>query len=126
METRYPPFAVTPTAIRKIEDVGGCVRIDLVDGGCCGTAYDFAVHPGASTDEVFGCEGAWLLVSRDAMAILPGTKLDYSDRVRPPRFRVIHNPNTPERCPCNRSFGSAWPGRCQPTCRAKTPMPWDS
>lgn len=106
------------------------MRIDLVDGGCCGTAYDFAVHPVTSTDEVFGCEGAWLVVSRAAMEILPGTKLDYSDRVRPPRFRVINNPSTPLRaplrCPCNRSFGSAWPGRCQPSCRAKTPMPWDS
>lgn len=129
METRYPPFTVTPTAIRKIEDVGGSVRIDLVDGGCggCGgTAYDVTAHPATSADQVFGCDGAWLVVSFAAMAILPGTKLDSSDRVTPPRFRVNNNPNTPLRCPCNRSFGATWPGRCQPTCRAKTLMPWGS
>lgn len=102
------------------------MRIDLIDGGCCGTAYDFTRHPAASSDQVFGCDGAWLVVSDDAMRILPGTKLDYSDRIKPPRFRVINNPNTPVRCPCNRSFGMTWPGRCQPDCRAKTPMPWDS
>lgn len=34
METRFPPFTVTPAAIRKIEDVGGSVRLDLIDGGC--------------------------------------------------------------------------------------------
>lgn len=131
VETRYPPFTVTPTAIQKIEDVGGSVRIDLVDGGCCGTAYDFRAHRVIRSSAARA--RGWsmqLLVSHAAMEILPGTKLDYSDRVRPPRFRVINNPNTPLRaplrCPCNRSFGSTWPGRCQPNCRAKTPMPWDS
>ena len=125
VETRFPPFAVTATAIRKIEDVGGAARLDLVDGGCGGTAYDVSTREVEASDHVFSCEGAWLIVSDAAMGILPGTKLDYSDRVKPPRFRSIDNPNTPLRCPCNRSFGAMWPGRCQPECRAKTPMPWD-
>lgn len=91
METRFPPFTVTPAAIDEIEDVGG-LRLDLVDGGCCGTTYDFGTHPATPCDHVFGCEGAWLVASDDAMRILPGSKRDYSDRDGHPRFRVLSNP----------------------------------
>jgi hypothetical protein len=36
METVFPPFAVTEAAVAQIEAVGGVVRIDVADGGCCG------------------------------------------------------------------------------------------
>jgi iron-sulfur cluster assembly accessory protein len=119
-----PPFRVTGTAIAQIETVG-VVRIDLVDGGCCGTAYDVGTGPAQDGDCSFGCEGARLVVSAAAVAVLSGATLDYGSRLKPPRYRVLANPHTPERCPCNRSFGQPWPGRGQPDCRAKLPMPWD-
>lgn len=124
METTYPPFAVTTAAVEQIEAVGGAVRVDLQAGGCCGSTYVFTAEPAARADLTFGCPGALLAVSRGALQVLTGAKLDYSGRMKPPRFRVIGNPNTPERCPCNRSFGDQWPGRGQPDCRARTPMPW--
>jgi hypothetical protein len=49
----------------------------------------------------------------------------YGARLKPPRFRVLVNPNTPLRCPCRRSFGVEWPGREQPDCQSYVPMPWD-
>lgn len=125
-ETRFPPFAVTRSAIHKIGELGA-VRISLQDGGCCGTTYvyDAPQDPEAGDAECFGCPGAWLVVDPEAVGLLEGATLDYGARLKPPRFRVTSNPNTPEVCPCRRSFGSAWPGPRQPTCRAYRPMPWD-
>ena len=126
METRFPPFVVTPAAVAQIEAVGGSVRVDVAAGGCCGRAYEFNAGPAGGDDEGFGCPGAVLAVSPAALPLLTGARLDYSARIKPPRFRVLGNPNTPDRCPCNRSFGAEWPGRGHPDCRATTPMPWDT
>jgi len=125
-ETILPPFAVTAAAIRQLEDLGGSARIDIEDGGCCGRTYVFSQDPKGIGDTRYGCPGAELFVSATAGAVLAGATLDYSDRIKPPRFRVIRNPNTPERCPCNRSFGRAWPGKGQPECRSRCSMPWDA
>ena len=126
METILPPFGVTPAAIDQIEAVGGTVRVDVADGGCCGLTYVFTADQPAASDHRFGCPGTVLGVSESALPVLTGARLDYSPRVKPARFRVIGNPNTPQRCPCNRSFGQQWPGRGQPDCRAAAPMPWDT
>lgn len=124
-----PPFEVTPAAVEKIVDLGGAVRIEVEDGGCCGTAYSYdraESEVPRDGESRFGCPGAWLIVGRRAAEVLRGATLDYSDRIKPPRFRVLHNPNTAEICACRRSFGHPWPGPGQPTCHSYKPMPWDS
>ncbi len=123
--TLFPPFHVTPRAIEQIEQVGGSVRVDVRPGGCCGQAYVYARDEVLSGDRRYGCPGAWLVVSAAAEQALRGARLDYGVALKPPRFRVTGNPNTPERCPCNRSFGAPWPGRGQQACQARAPMPWD-
>lgn len=122
---KLPPFRVTEAAVTEIDRAGGCVRLDLEAGGCCGTAYRFSAAAAFADDAVFGCDGARLAVSPAALQVLVGATLDYGARLTPPRYRVIRNLNTPVRCPCNRSFGSPWPGRRLPDCRADVPMPWD-
>lgn len=128
--TTFPPFTVTRAAIDQIEVLGGAVRIDVKPGGCCGSTYTFDLVTDddhlAADDERFGCPGAWLVVGAEAGMILPGATLDYAGRLKPPRFRVINNPNTAEVCSCRRSFGKPWPGPGQPGCRSYFPMPWDS
>ena len=144
--TVFPPFTVTRAAIDQLTVLGGAVRIDVEDGGCSGATYTFAqVNPhepvrsgepsgaadpragGASRtdDTAYGCPGAWLVVSDAAAEVLAGATLDYAARLKPPRFRVLGNPNTAHVCPCRRSFGQEWPGPRQPTCRSYQPMPWD-
>lgn len=128
-DTRFPPFAVTRAAIEQIESLGGAVRIDVVDGGCCGQTYDFSTADGggpAGDDTAYGCPGAWLVVGARAAAVLDGATLDYAERLKPPRFRVIANPSTEHVCACRRSFGRVWPGPGQRACRAYQPMPWDT
>ncbi len=124
-ETVFPPFRVSEAAIGQIEAVGGSVRIDIAAGGCCGRKYVFTADAAVAGDHIFGCPGATLVLSPVALATLTGAKLDYGAALKPPRFRITGNPNTAERCPCNRSFGSQWPGRGQPDCQSELPMPWD-
>lgn len=129
-QTLLPPFTVTQAAIDEIERLGGHVRVELTDGGCCGIAYAFTIPEADSardpTRHRYGCEGAWLSISDEASAILDGATLDYASRLRPPRFRVIRNPNTEHVCPCRRSFGAPWPGAGSANCRSYLPMPWDT
>lgn len=128
-ETTFPPFAVTPAAIAQIEALGGAVMIDAGEGGCCGSVYTYSVVEDPEREAVgaarYGCPGAWLFVSRRAKDVLPGATLDYAERLRPPRFRVVRNPNTPQVCACRRSFGDPWPGPGRPECCSYRPMPWD-
>ncbi|EWS81362.1 iron-sulfur cluster assembly accessory protein [Brachybacterium phenoliresistens] len=124
-----PPFTVTRAAVAQIVALGGAVHIGLGSGGCCGTVYAYAVleNPAeASGAALFGCPGAWLLVAPEALDVLTGSTLDYSARIRPPRFRVLRNPRTEHVCPCRRSFGTAWPGAGSASCRSYEPMPWDA
>jgi len=73
---------------------------------------------------VYGCDGAWLAVAARAHDLLSTGRLDYGAWLRPPRYRVLGV--DADTCPCNRSLGRAWPGRGQPHCCARVPMPWDS
>lgn len=129
IRTVLPPFAVTASARCAIEELGGAVRVDVEDGGCCGRTYVLALvdpeSPTVAPDARYGCPGAWLVVSPQAEVVLTGAELDYAVRLRPPRFRILRNPNTVDVCPCRRSFGAPWPGPRQPTCRSYAPMPWD-
>jgi len=124
-ETVFPPFPVTAAAIRQSELMGGHARVDIQDGGCCGNTYVFTRARGTDSDARYRCPGAELFVSEAARAVLAGATLDYSPTIKPARFRVLKNPNTPKRCPCNRSFGCDSPRKGQPGCASRTPMPWD-
>ena len=119
------PFTLTPAAQGEIRRLGGTLRVGLEAGGCCGTSYVFALdrQPG---DLLLTDVDLTLRLSPAAALILTGARLDYGARLKPPRFRVLANPNTPERCACNRSFGSPFPGKVTPQCRAYEPMPWDA
>lgn len=126
-ETKLPPFTVTPRAVEAIGNLGGRVRVRLEPSGCCGTfyAFDLGVEPADHDGGIYGCEGAWLQVDPEAERVLAGATLDWSGRLKPPRFRVLAGPDSGERCPCRRSFGAPWPGPGQTACRSYEPMPWD-
>lgn len=120
-----PDVRVSPAAVTQLRALGGGLRIGLEPGGCCGTTYRFGLsaRPG---DVLTGLgAGLTLALSPEAAVVLTGARLEYSARVKPPRFRVLAGPNTPERCACNRSFGRPFPGKATPQCRAYQPMPWD-
>lgn len=107
---------LTPQAVAKVRELGG-VRLSLESGGCCGTCYRFRRQGPMEGDTVV--DG--LALSPEAAAAVRGAVIDYGAALKPPRFRVLRNPNTPLKCPCSRSFGSPWPGRCTAACEAYRP-----
>ncbi|WP_293911700.1 iron-sulfur cluster assembly accessory protein [Deinococcus sp.] len=116
---------MTSAALEEIRRLGGTLRVGLEAGGCCGASYMFGLR-GQPGDLWFTDADLTLCLSPDALLILSGARLDYGARIKPPRFRVLANPNTPQRCACNRSFGLPFPGKATPQCRAYEPMPWQS
>lgn len=111
---------LTPRAAAKLLELGG-VRLTLEAGGCCGTCWRFRLGGPRPGDLV--CDG--LAVASDCAALLQGAVIDYGATLKLPRFRVLRNPNTPLKCPCGRSFGAPWPGRCTAACEAYRPMEWE-
>ena len=113
---------LTPAAIAKIKSLPGPLRIALRSGGCCGSYCHFEVAPAQPGDLPLTTGGVTFYLAPGAAQVLQGARLDWGESLKPPRFRVLRNPNTPQKCPCGRSFGRSWPGRCQPGCQAYEPM----
>lgn len=121
------PFDVTKAAREQIRALGGRLYIGTEPGGCCGTSYVFSAGSRAACSDLdeFDADDAVVVMEPETTQLLSGAKLDYSGRIRPPRFRVLKNPNTQDVCPCKRSFGKPWPGSGERACRAYVPMEWD-
>lgn len=117
------PVTLTQAAREQIRALGRCLRLSLEEGGCCGRTYAFGLF-GQPADLVFTEGDLILRMTSETQAVLAGATLDYGARLTLPRFRVLNNPNTPQRCACNRSFGQPFPGKSTPHCRAYCPMPW--
>ena len=122
---------VTDAAANKVLELSNAafehrtLRIDIRSGGCCGTCYNYSLTHPKKEDLRLEVKGVVVALSVKAAPILHNAKLDYGARLKPPRFRILKNPNTPERCACNRSFGKPFPGKTTPYCQAYEPMPWD-
>lgn len=112
---------LTPQAEAKLRELAG-VRLTVEPGGCCGTCYRFRLGGPVDGDRVVA---PGLALSPEAAAVLQGALLDYGAGLKPPRFRVLRNPNTPVKCPCGRSFGRPFPGKSTPVCEAYRAMDWD-
>lgn len=100
------------------------VRLGLCAGGCCGTYYRFTRAPSQPGDIIMAVGEGILSLEPAAYAIVRGSLLDYGAGLKPPRFRILRNSNTPLRCPCGRSFWQPYPGRPTAQCQAYQPMEW--
>ncbi|MFZ5818040.1 MAG: HesB/IscA family protein [Bacillota bacterium] len=124
-------MVLTERAVQKVRELTRSrgdrsgLRIELLPGGCCGTYYHFTVDQPRPTDLLIRESDACLLLVPAVYALVRGSRLDYDPHLKPPRFRLLRNPNTPERCACGRSFGQPYPGRATPQCQAYRPMDWD-
>jgi iron-sulfur cluster assembly accessory protein len=114
---------LSPAAVNEIQRLG-TLRLDLAEGGCCGTYYHFSRERRRPGDLVTSVGAAELSLSPQAAPVVAGSVLDFGSTLKPPRFRLLRNPNAPLRCPCGRSFGQPYPGRPTARCQAYWPMPW--
>lgn len=107
----------------RLQNVG--LRIALRPGGCSGTSYHYSIDRSRPDDVVIGTGQCLVLLEPEVARMLEGAKLDYGPALKPPRFLLRQDPNTPTRCPCGRSFGSPFLGKPTPDCKAYVPMEWD-
>lgn len=120
---------LTESALRQIQRLlaaegrpGYSLRISLQPGGCSGQFIYFGVERKQEGDHTIAAGEALIYVDQGLAALLEGVTLDYSDRIRPPRFR-FRNLRADHRCACGRSIGSPYLGKSQ-QCRAYELPPW--
>ena len=107
-------ITLTDSAARRVssylEKRGGLgLRLGVKKTGCSGFAYvvDYAMKPGAE-DVVFEEHGVKVLVSRDSLAFLDGTQVDFVRQGLNESFK-FHNPNVKDECGCGESFNVCKP-----------------
>jgi iron-sulfur cluster assembly protein len=103
---------VTEKALERIrqilakEGVGGGLRLAVQGGGCSGLSYLFKIDTKERTsDHVFGCGDAKVLIDPKSFVYMDGLTLDYKESLIQSGF-VIDNPNAKKTCSCGTSFST--------------------
>lgn len=104
-------FIVTNKAAEKLKEVlkennkeGSGLRVEIVPGGCSGFQYSLELDDNTTDlDLIFEDKGVKILISKENMQFLKGTKLDYVDSLQGGGFK-ISNPNAHSSCGCGQSF----------------------
>lgn len=85
------------------QETGG-LRLAVQGGGCSGFSYVFKIEPRERpTDQIFGADGAKVMIDPKSLAFLDGLTLDYQESLMQSGF-VINNPNAQKTCSCGTSF----------------------
>ncbi|MGA9853227.1 MAG: iron-sulfur cluster assembly protein IscA [Gammaproteobacteria bacterium] len=103
-------ITLTDSAARRVtsylEKRGGGVglRLGIKKTGCSGFAYvvDYA-DEALPEDVIFEQHGVKVLVSRDNLTFLDGTRVDFVRQGLNESFQ-FHNPNVKDECGCGESF----------------------
>jgi iron-sulfur cluster assembly protein len=103
---------ITEKALQRIrqilakEGVSGGLRVAVQGGGCSGMSYLFKLETKErSSDRVFGCGGAKVLIDPKSFVYLDGITLDYKESLIQSGF-TIDNPNAQKTCSCGTSFST--------------------
>lgn len=85
-------------------DGATCLRLGIKKTGCSGFAYvlDYASEADAG-DEVFEDRGVRIVVDRESLPMVDGTRVDFVREGLNHAFR-FDNPNVREECGCGESF----------------------
>jgi iron-sulfur cluster assembly protein len=103
---------VTEKALERIrqilakEGISGGLRLAVQGGGCSGLSYLFKIETKERTsDHVFGCGDAKVLIDPKSFVYMDGLTLDYKESLIQSGF-VIDNPNAKKTCSCGTSFST--------------------
>ncbi len=101
-------FKITEKAASKIKEVikdKDGLRIEVIPGGCSGYMYNITTEDKINNDDhVIDENNVKIILDRESLDLLKGSKLDYVDSLQGAGFR-IHNPNAKSTCGCGHSFG---------------------
>lgn len=79
------------------------LRLGVRGGGCSGFQYQLALDNQRDGDEVFESEGQRILVGRDSMPYVAGSRIIWTETLMTSGFDV-ENPNATAACGCGSSF----------------------
>jgi iron-sulfur cluster assembly protein len=103
-------ITLTPSAAQRLRNYlvphgqGVAVRFGVKKSGCSGFAYVVEVAEEiAAGDTVFEDQGVKLVVDRESLAYVAGTRVDFGKKGLNESFR-FHNPNVKNECDCGESF----------------------
>jgi iron-sulfur cluster assembly protein len=103
-------ITLTPSAAERVKDhlhqkAGAMgLRLGVKKTGCSGFAYvvDYAKSP-TDADVVFEDQGVKVVVDRESLAYIDGTRVDYVRKGLNESFQFT-NPNVKDECGCGESF----------------------
>lgn len=105
-------ISLTESAARRVaaylEREGGAgLRLGVRRTGCSGWAYvvDLAGEP-RDSDAIFEDHGIRIMVDRESLPLLAGTRVDYVQQGLNHTFQ-FQNPNVTDECGCGESFAVA-------------------
>ena len=101
-EEKHDDLSVSSKAIERIKDLGGALRIRVVDGGCSGKSYQFSIGRGED-DHKISLGGVDIMIDKGSFDMIKGSRLDYIDALQGAGFK-IDNPNAKRKCGCGTSF----------------------
>ncbi len=102
-------LVITDKAVTKLQgflkEYGGTgLKIGLSPGGCAGFSYDLTIAKGKEEgEEVVEESGVKVFVTKDALEMMKGSKIDYVESLQGAGFK-ISNPNATSTCGCGQSF----------------------
>jgi iron-sulfur cluster assembly protein len=89
------------------DEVGAHLRVSVKGGGCSGLSYGMGFDRDINEDDhQLEQHGIKVLIDKDSVAILKGTKIDYKESLMGGGF-TIDNPNAIASCGCGSSFKTA-------------------
>jgi iron-sulfur cluster assembly protein len=104
-------ISVSDSAITKIKEFisknskeGAVFRIGVMPGGCSGNSYKFSIEPEQKeTDKCFQFGELKIVVDKQSLDILKGSKIDFIDSLEGSGFKIT-NPSAQSTCGCGSSF----------------------
>jgi len=101
---------ITDKAANKLKEMlkekekGTALRISVSEGGCSGFQYEFLLDSKVKKDDnAFEISGVKLIIDKQSLSKIKGSKLDYLDSLTGAGFK-ISNPNATSTCGCGQSF----------------------
>ena len=103
-------ITLTPVAIDKVKSIlsgqeeKDGLRIKVASGGCSGFQYRMSLEKeSGSDDQILDIDGLKLLIDKQSLLYLNGTKIDYIENDSGSGFK-FENPNTKSVCGAGETF----------------------
>ena len=101
--TKQAVEALDKILAESSENVGSCLRVRVVGGGCAGFSYSLAIDEPTPEDHVFQSSDHAIVVDPTSMPFLEGSEIDYVTGAMGQNGFQVNNPQSKGACGCGTS-----------------------